>query len=64
MNFREVNKKLNELKQAENKAKGEYLLADLGSEDELISNIRLDETRYQLEKFRDTKISELQYFFK
>ena len=64
MNFREVNKKLNELKQAENKAKGEYLFAELGSEDELISNIRLDETRYQLEKFRDTKISELQYFFK
>ena len=60
MNFREVNKKLNELKQAENKAKVEYLFAELGSEDELISNIRLDETRYQLEKFRDTKISELQ----
>ena len=64
MNFREVNKKLNELKQAENKAKGEYLFAELGSEYELISNIRLDETRYQLEKFRDTKISELHYFFK
>ena len=64
MNFREVNKKLNELKQAENKAKGEYLLADLGSEEELISAMGLDEARYQLEKFRDTKISELQYFFK
>ena len=64
MNFREVNKKLNELKQAENKAKGEYLFAELGSEDELISNIRVLETRYQLEKFRDTKISELHYFFK
>mgnify|MGYP003581933883 CR=1 FL=1 len=64
MNFREVNKKLNELKQAENKAKGEYLFAELGSEDELISNIRLDEARYQLEQFRNTKISELHYFFK
>ena len=64
MNFREVNKKLNELKQAENKTKGEYLLAELGSEEELISNIRLDETRYQLEKFRDTKISEVHYLFK
>ena len=64
MNFREVNKKLNELKQAEIKAKGEYLLAELGSEDELISNIRLDETRYQLEKFRNTKSSEVHYLFK
>ena len=61
MNFREVNKKLNELKQAENKAKGEYLFAELGSEDELISNIRLDEARYQLEQFRNTKISEINF---
>ena len=57
MNFREVNKKLNELKQAENKTKGEYLLAELGSEEELISNMGLDEARYQLEQFRNTKIS-------
>ena len=64
MNFREVNKKLNELKQAENKAKGEYLLADLGSEEELISTVGLDEARYQLEKFRNTKISEVHYLFK
>ena len=59
MNFREVNKKLNELKQAENKARGEYLLAELGSEEELISTMRLDETRYQLDKFRNTKIIEI-----
>ena len=59
MNFREVNKKLNELKQAEIKAKGEYLLAELGSEEELISVMWLDETRYQLDKFRKTKISEI-----
>lgn len=59
MNFREVNKKLNELKQAENKAKGEYLLADLGSEEELISTMWLDEARYQLDKFRNTKLSEI-----
>ena len=59
MNFREVNKKLNELKQAENKAKGEYLLAWIGSEEELISNMWLDEARYQLDKFRNTKISEI-----
>ena len=64
MNFREVNKKLNELKQAENKAKGEYLLAELGSEEELISTLWLDEARYQLDKFRNTKISELHYLFK
>ena len=57
MNFREVNKKLNELKQNENKAKGEYLLARIGSEEELISNMWLDETRYQLDQFRNTKIS-------
>ena len=57
MNFREVNKKLNELKRNENKAKGEYLLARIGSEEELISNMWLDETRYQLDKFRNTKIS-------
>lgn len=57
MNFREVNKKLNELKQNENKAKGEYLLAGIGSEEDLISSMWLDETRYQLDKFRNTKIS-------
>ena len=61
MNFREVNKKLNELKQAENKAKGEYLFAELGSEEELISNIWLDETRHQLEQFRNTRISEINF---
>ena len=59
MNFREVNKKLNELKQAEIKAKGEYILAELGSEEELISTMGLDEARYQLDKFRNTKISEI-----
>ena len=63
MNFREVNKKLNELKQAENKARGEYLLAELGSEEELISTMWLDETRYQLDKFRNTKISEINLFY-
>ena len=57
MNFREVNKKLNELKQAEIKTKGEYLLAELGSVEELISIMWLDESRYQLDKFRNTKIS-------
>ena len=57
MNFREVNKKLNELKQAEIKAKREYLLAELESEEELISIMWLDESRYQLDKFRNTKIS-------
>ena len=61
MNFREVNKKLNALKQAEIKAKGEYLLAELGSEEELISTMWLDETRYQLDKFRNTKISEINF---
>ena len=64
MNFREVNKKLNDLKQNENKAKGEYLLAELGSEEELIYTLWLDEARYQLDKFRNTKISELHYLFK
>ena len=64
MNFREVNKKLNELKQAENKAKGEYIFAELGSEEELISTMGLDEARYQLEQFRNTKVSELHYLFK
>ena len=61
MNFREVNKKLNELKQAENKAKGEYLLADLGSEGEITFMFVLDEARYQLDKFRNTKISEINF---
>ena len=55
MTFREVNKKLNDLKQNENKAKGEYLLAELGSEEELISTLWLDEARYQLDQFRNTK---------
>ena len=64
VHFREVVKMLNDLKQNENKAKGEYLFAELGSEDELISNIRLDETQYQLDKFRNTKVSELHYLFK
>ena len=64
MNFREVNKKLNDLKQAEIKAKGEYLLAELGSEEELISTMWLDEVRYQIDKFRNTKVSELHYLFK
>ena len=63
MNFREVNKKLNDLKQAEIKAKGEYLLAELGSEEELISTMWLDESRYQLDKFRNTKISEINFFY-
>ena len=61
MNFREVKKKLIELKQAEIKAKGEYLLADLGSEEELISTVWLDEARYQLDQFRNTKISEINF---
>ena len=61
MNFREVNKKLNELKQAEIKAKGEYILAELVSEEELISIMWLDESRYQLDKFRNTKISEINF---
>ena len=61
MNFREVNKKLNELKQAEIKAKGEYLLADLGSEEEITFMFVLDESRYQRDKFRNTKISEINF---
>ena len=61
MNFREVNKKLNELKQSENKAKGEYLLAELGSEEEITFMFMLDEARYQLDKFRNTKISEINF---
>ena len=64
MNFREVNKKLNDLKQAEIKAKGEYLLAELGSEEEITFMFVLDEARYQLDKFRNTKISELHCLFK
>ena len=63
MDFREVNKKLNELKQAEESAKSSYLLADLGSEEELIANMCLDETRYQLDQFRKTKISEINFFY-
>ena len=61
MNFREVNKKLNDLKQAEIKAKGEYLLAELGSEEEITFMFVLDEARYQLDKFRNTKISEINF---
>ena len=64
VHFKEFVKKLKELKQAEIKAKGEYLLAELGSEDELIYNIWLDETRHQLDQFRNTKVSELHYLFK
>lgn len=59
MNFREVNKRLNDLKQAEIKAKGEYLLADLGSEEEITFMFVLDEARYQRDKFRNTKLSEI-----
>ena len=59
MNFREVNKKLNELKQAEIKAKGAYLLSDLGSEEEITFMFVLDEARYQRDKFRNTKLSEI-----
>ena len=61
MNFREVNKKLNDLKQAEIKAKGEYLLAELGSEEEITFMFVLDESRYQRDKFRNTKISETNF---
>ena len=61
MNFREVNKKLNDLKQAELKAKSDYLFADLGSEEELTCMFVLDETRYQLDQFRNTKISEINF---
>ena len=61
VHFKEVVKKLNDLKQAEIKAKGEYLLADLGSEEELISTMLLDEARHQLEQFRNTKISEINF---
>ena len=61
MNFREVNKKLNDLKQAEIKAKGEYLLAELGSEEEITFMFVLDESRYQRDKFRNTKISEINF---
>lgn len=61
MNFREVNKRLNRLKQAELKAKSDYLLADLGSEEESMFNIILDEIRYQLDQFRNTKISEINF---
>ena len=64
MNFREVNKKLNELKQAEIKAKGEYLLAESGSEEEITFMFVLDESRYQRDKLRNTLISELHCLFK
>lgn len=63
MNFREVNKKLNELKQAENKAKGDYLLSELHSEEELLSSLELYNARSDLERLRNTKISDLHYLF-
>lgn len=63
MNFREVNKKLNELKQAESKAKGDYLLSELHSEEELLSSLELYNVRSDLERMRNTKISDLHYLF-
>jgi hypothetical protein len=59
MNFREVNKKLNDLKQAENAAKGAYLLSDYHSEEEILSSLDLFNVRCDLERFRNTKISEI-----
>lgn len=64
VHFREVVKKLNKLKHDENKAKFEYLFAELRGEDEFLANMWLYETRYQLDKFRNTKVSELHYLFK
>ena len=61
MNFREVNKKLNELKQAENAAKGAYLLSDYHSEEEILSSLDLFNVRCDLERFRNTKISEINF---
>lgn len=61
MNFREVNKKLKALKKAENAAKGAYLLSDLGSGEEITFMFVLDEARYQLDNFRNTKLSEINF---
>lgn len=64
VHFKEVVKKLNELKQVENEAKGEYLLSDCHSEDEILSSLDLFNARCDLERFRNSKISELHYLFK
>lgn len=64
VHFREVVKKLNELKQDEKEVMGIYLLADLRSEAERTAMKDLDDARYQLDKFRNTKVSELHYLFK
>ena len=59
MNFREVNKKLNELKKAEKEAMGVYLLSDYHSEEEILSSLDLFNIRCDLERFRNTKVSEI-----
>ena len=61
VHFKEFVKKLNELKQAENAAKGAYLLSDYHSEEEILSSLDLFNVRCDLERFRNTKISEINF---
>lgn len=63
INFREVTEKLNELKQAESRAKDDYLLSDFHNEDEILSCLELYNARSDLERLRNTKISDLHYLF-
>lgn len=57
-NFREVNKKLNELKKATAEFKFKFLVSDFGSEQEKVYASLVHQAHSELEQFRNTKISE------
>ena len=61
MNFREVNKKLNELKQAELKAFDNWRLSYRGSKEEYEFNFTHYQALKDLIQFRNTKISEINF---
>lgn len=58
INFREVNKKLNSLKEMDSIYSFKYLLSDLGSAEEQHCKALMLKARQDLDGFRNTKISQ------
>lgn len=61
MNFREVNKKLNELKNNVKVWEGNFMFSEPQSDGEMIASMEMYEARADLNLFRNTKISEINF---
>lgn len=58
MNFREVNKKLNELKNNVKVWEGNFMFSEPQRDGEIIASMEMFEARKDLARFRSTKISQ------